>query len=94
MRSEMARRFAGVSSRFLGLPLGAGFLRAFVVGVLAAVCVDDVLGAISMPNISERSSLASTFEPAGVLRVFDRSDPAFAIKSCRSTLRSVKSNSG
>ena len=39
-------------------------------------------GAISMPNISERSSLASTLAPAGSLRVLERSEPAFAIKSC------------
>ena len=39
-------------------------------------------GAISMPNISERSSLTSTFAPAGPLCVFERLDPAFAIKSC------------
>ena len=41
-----------------------------------------VAGTISMPNISERSSLASTFAPAGRLPFFERSDPASAIKSC------------
>ena len=40
------------------------------------------VGAISMPNIAERSWLASTFAPAGPFRLFERSDPAFAIKSC------------
>jgi len=39
-------------------------------------------GAISMPNISERSSLASTFAPDGPLRFFEKPEPAFAIKSC------------
>jgi hypothetical protein len=38
--------------------------------------------AISIPNIPARSSLASTFAPAGPLRVFERSDPALAINSC------------
>jgi hypothetical protein len=41
---------------------------------------DGVAGAISMPNIFERSSLASTFALAGRLRFFERTDPAFAIK--------------
>lgn len=39
-------------------------------------------GAISMPNISERSELASTFAPAGAFRCRARSEPALAIKSC------------
>ena len=51
-------------------------------------------GANSMPTISERSTFASTFTPADPLRFFERSEPALAINSCESTLRSVKSNSG
>lgn len=102
MRSEMARRFAGVSRGFLALRFGAGFLGfagpanvvrleglseftpidGFVVILLAATRFDGVVGAISMPNIPERSSLSSTFAPAGPLRAFEMSDPAFAIKSC------------
>lgn len=39
------------------------------------------VGAISMSNIFARSSLASTFVPAGPERDFERSDPAFAIRS-------------
>ena len=66
----------------------------FGVIVPAAARVGCVGGAISMPNIPERSWLASTLERAGPFRVFERSDPAFAIKSCWSTWRSVKSNSG
>lgn len=53
----------------------------FVTRVLAAARRGGD-GAISMPNIADRSSLASTFAPAGPLRVFERSDPAFAIRSC------------
>src|SRR3989304_107545 len=114
MRSDIARRFAGVSRCFPSRRLDVGSLS--FAGLLTFVCLDDafepaavdgfvatvltaarfggVAGAISMPNISERSSLASTFTPAGPLRFFERSEPAFAIKSCESTLRSVKSNSG
>lgn len=66
----------------------------FVATVLTAARFGRVVGAISMPNISERSSLASTFSPADSLCFFERSEPAFAIKSCESTSRSVKSNSG
>ena len=40
------------------------------------------VGAISMPNISERSLLSRTFALTGPVRVIERSDPAFAIKSC------------
>lgn len=54
----------------------------FVAGALDAARLRDGAGAISMPNISDRSSPASTFAPAGPLRVFERSDPAFAINSC------------
>src|SRR5713101_4073479 len=54
----------------------------FVVIVLAAARFGCGVGAISMPNIPERSSLSSTFAPAGPLRVIERSDPAVAIKSC------------
>jgi hypothetical protein len=39
-------------------------------------------GAISMPNISDRSSLASTFVPAGRLPFVENPDPAVAINSC------------
>jgi hypothetical protein len=39
-------------------------------------------GPNSMPNIPDRSSVASTFPLAGPLRAFERSDPALAIKSC------------
>ena len=41
-----------------------------------------VAGAISMPNISDRSSLARTLVPAGRLFFVEKSDPAVAIKSC------------
>ena len=114
MRSDTARRFAGVSCCFPSRRLDGGSLS--VAGLLTFVCPDDAFefaavgsfvatvltaarfggsaGAISIPNISERSSLASTFTLAGRLRFFERSEPAFAIKSCESTLRSVKSNSG
>src|SRR3972149_11851294 len=108
MRSDIARRFAGVSRCVPSARLGAGSLgfagRITLVGlddvsecavvdgvvasVLAAARLRSVAGAISMPNISERSSLASTFAPAGPFRFFERSDPAFASKSCWSTLRS------
>jgi hypothetical protein len=44
--------------------------------------------------ISDRSSLAGTLGPAGPLRALVKPDPAFAIGSCRSTLRSEKSSSG
>jgi hypothetical protein len=39
----------------------------FVVILLVAARFGCVVGAISMPNIPERSSLASTFPPAGPL---------------------------
>ena len=113
MRSDIARRFAGVSRCFPSRRLGVGSLS--FAGLLTFVCPDDAFelaaadgfvatvltaahfgglaGAISMPNISERSSLASTFTPAG-LCFFARSEPVFVIKSCESTLRRVKSNSG
>jgi len=45
--------------------------------------------AISIPNISERSWLTSTFAPPGPIGVFERPDPAFAIRPCWSTFRSV-----
>jgi hypothetical protein len=54
----------------------------FVATVLTAARFGVVAGAISMPNISERSSLASTFAPAGLLPFFERPDPALAIKAC------------
>ena len=54
----------------------------FVAGGRPAERFGTVARAISMPNISERSSLASTFAAAGPLRLFERSDPAFTIKSC------------
>jgi hypothetical protein len=101
MRSDIARRFAGVS-RFLSRRSSAGSF-GFDGGITPA-CLDDpsalteldrfdgtspdaarfggIAGAISMPNIAERSALASTFAPAGRLPVFERSDAAFAIKSC------------
>ena len=99
MRSDIARRFAGVSRCFRSRRLGAGSSR-FAAGV-TLVCLDEgsewadvdpfvanplagvgIGGAISMPNISERSSLASTFTPAGPLGFLERLEPAFAIKSC------------
>ena len=113
MRSDIARRFAGVSRCVPSARLDAGSFgfagritlfglddvseRAagdgFGATVLTAARVGST-GAISMPNISERSSLASTFTAVGPLRFFERSEPAFAIKSCESTFRSVKSSSG
>ena len=57
-------------------------IDGFVVILLAAARFGRAVGAISIPNISERSSLSSTLAPAGPLRVFEMSDPAFAIKSC------------
>ena len=57
-------------------------LDNFLVIALDAPRFGGVVEAISMPNISERSQLASTFALAGPLRVFERSDPALAIKSC------------
>ena len=60
------------------------FAGAEAVGVIApaAARFGFGVGAISMPNIPERSWLSSTFAVAGPFRVFERSDPAFAIKSC------------
>ena len=56
---------------------------AAVDGFLADVrAAAGVAGAISMPNISDRSSLASTLVPAGRLFFAEKSDPAVAIKSC------------
>jgi hypothetical protein len=49
---------------------------------LAAGRFAGVAGAISMPNISDRSSLASTFVPAGRLPFVENPDPAVAINSC------------
>jgi hypothetical protein len=49
---------------------------------LAAGFGAGVAGAISMPNISDRSSLASTFGPAGRLPFVDNPEPADAISSC------------
>src|SRR6266516_1153007 len=54
----------------------------FVATVLTATRFGGAADAISMPNISERSSLASTFAAAGAFRFCARSEPAFAIKSC------------
>src|SRR6266852_4699597 len=68
MRADTARRLAGVMNGFPARSLGAGS--------------GGGVGAISMPNIPERSSLSNTFAPAGPLRVIERADPAFAIKSC------------
>ena len=102
MRSDIARRFAGVSRCLPSRRLGAGAfgfagrltfvglddvsrcaaVDGFVASVRAAARFGGVSGAISMPNISERSSLASTFAPAGRLPFFARSAPAFAVKSC------------
>lgn len=71
-----------------------GPVGGFVAALPARGRFGRAAGAISIPNIPSRSSLASTFAPAGPLRVFERSDPAFAIKSCWLTLRSVNSSSG
>jgi hypothetical protein len=46
-----------------------------------ALAPAGVDGAISMPNISDRSSLASTFVPAGRLPSVENPDPAVAINS-------------
>ena len=102
MRSDIARRFAGVSRCVLWRRLGAGSFAVegritpaslndastlaevdrFVPTSAAAARAGGVADAISMPNISERSSLASTFAPAGRLPFFVRPDPAFAINAC------------
>ena len=101
MRSDIARRFAGVSRCVPSRRFGAGSfgfagrtnlvvldegseltnVDRFVATPLTAARLGDD-GAISMPNISERSSLASTFAAAGPLRFFERSDPALTIRSC------------
>ena len=102
MRSDIARRFAGVSRCLFSRRLSAGSFG--FAGRITPARLDDpsalaevdrfdatspdaarfggIVGAISMPNISERLSLASTFAPAGPLPFVERSDPAFAIKSC------------
>src|SRR5215203_5888263 len=102
MRSDIARRFAGVSRCVLSRRLGVGSfgfahrikpaalddasalsdIDRFVATSPAAARAGIVAGAISMPNISERSSLASTFAPTGRLPFFERSEPALAIQSC------------
>src|ERR1700681_1790646 len=101
MRSDIARRFAGVSRCLPSRRLGAGSfdfagpvtlvclddassvaeLTRVVATPLSAACFGGVAGAISMPNISERLLLTRTLAPAGSLRVFERLDPALAIKS-------------
>src|SRR6184192_198879 len=102
MRSDIARRFAGVSRCALSRRLRAGSFS--FPGRVKPACLDDtsalterdgvdatspdavrfagIVGTISMPNIPERSSLASTFAPAGAFRFCARLEPAFAIKSC------------
>lgn len=102
MRSDIARRFAGVSRCVFSRRVRAGSFG--FAGRVTPACLDDpsalaevdrvdatwpdavrfagIVGAISMPNISARSSLASTFAPAGAFRFCARSEPAFAIKSC------------
>ena len=102
MRSDIARRFAGVSRCVPSARLGAGsfgfagwiplvglddvpecvVVDGVVASMLAAARLGDVAGAISMPNISARSSLSSTFALDGPLRFFERPEPALAIKSC------------
>src|SRR5829696_6015523 len=102
MRSDIARRFAGVSRCVPSARLGTGsfgfagrialgglddvsgcvVVDGVVASMLTAPRLPGVAGAISMPNISERSSLASTFALDGPLRVFERPEPALAIKSC------------
>lgn len=76
-------RFAGLGN-VIRLDGSSDFapVDGFVMILLARARVGRAVGAISMPNIPERSSLASTFAPAGPLRVFEIPDPAFAIKSC------------
>src|SRR6266545_4028672 len=99
MRSDIARRFAGVSRSVLSRRLSAFSFTGRVIpacpddpSALAKVARVDatspdaarfagIVGAISMPNISERSSLASTFAEAGAFRFCARAEPAFAIKS-------------
>ena len=68
VRPDGSSVFVAVDRSLVILPAAARFGRS--------------VGAISMPKIAERSSPASTFAPADPLRVFERSDPAFAIKSC------------
>ena len=57
----------------------SGVVDGFLAAVRAVVGID---GAISMPNISDRSSLASRFVPADRLPFVENSAPAVAIKSC------------
>ena len=73
MRADTARRLADAMDGFPVRSVGEGFVAARL---------GRGVGAISMPKIPERSLLASTFAPAGPFRVFERSDPAFAISSC------------
>jgi hypothetical protein len=103
MRSEIARRFAGVnrfvpprrldagSLSFRAPPTFIGFDNAvafpadanFAATVLSAARLRGVAEAISIPNISDRSSLTSTFvlsRPVGFF--LERLDPAFAIRPC------------
>ena len=54
----------------------------FAATVPRAARAGGVAGAISIPNIAERSSLASALALVKLLGFFDRPDPAFAIKSC------------
>ena len=54
----------------------------FAATVPPAARAASVAGAMSIPNIAERSSLASALALVKSLGFFDRSDPAFAIKSC------------
>ena len=72
---------SGVGVRLDGSSVFVAVDRSFVIP-LAAARFGRSAGAISMPNIPARSSLSSTFAPDGPLRVFERSDPAVAIKSC------------
>jgi hypothetical protein len=73
--------FAGPVVVRLDASSGSSAVDRFV-AILPAARPGCGVGAISMPNIPERSSLSSTFAPAGPLYIIERSDPAFAINSC------------
>ena len=115
IRSDSARRFAGVSRFVPSCRLDAGALSFgdpltligfddafafpavadFAATVFAAARLRGVAEAISIPNISDRSSLTSTFVLSGPVGFFlERLDPAFAIRPCWSTFRSVHWRSG
>ena len=71
-----------------------GFGTVTRLDVLAAAFAGGASGAMSMSNIPDRSSPASTFVSAGRFALADSPAPAFAIKPCCSTWRNVNRSSG